>query len=128
MVVAGLIVTFLVYPNSFENFMDNIGSITSRFLSVNPNVTLVEITIPDTLFQSGRCSVLNTLGESEGIGKTTYKTNECTFQCGNRNLEYHSYECKTDRLYCYCEGEATQSTPPQISAPLADNIFQIGTG
>jgi len=107
-VIGSLIVTFLISPNSFSSFKDNIQSLKP---TANPiqNIETIKI-LPSEVtecsfcmvyFAMGEsCVVLDSLGESEGISNMRRKV--CEQACGAKEMNYYSNNCIKDKLECYC--------------------------
>lgn len=108
-VVGSLILTFLVSPNTFENLKANIQSI---HLNLNNNLIAQQQNIPVSNirvieFNSGgmygKCSAIETGAEMYGMNGNNALALQCQNVCGNANLNYDSYNCDKDNLYCSCE-------------------------
>jgi len=128
-IVGSLVVTFLVNPNSFQNFKSNIKSVVSENsnsqikdvtdTSQNTNInTISNANIPTNskvklipsemeeyagwqdLYKS--CAYIESLGESDGV--SNLKQKGCREACGKRDMEYSSTSCEKDFYVCYCIG------------------------
>lgn len=109
-IVGSLVVTWILSPGSFSSFKDNLSPgpkpITQTDIE-NLNLTEVPTALP--------CSVLELGAQSNGISEKEAKEKQCTYICGSGSfnpsnqevftggLEYYSFECKIDKLYCYCK-------------------------
>ena len=118
-IVGSLIVTFLISPNSFNNFKDNVKSIFQKKIVQTTNYDIKtikdnqineievlkqdyeEVKIPSD-WGMNRCSVIEALADQNGISENTNKKRLCTFFCGQNNMEYGYFNCITDKFYCYC--------------------------
>jgi len=98
-IVGSLIVSFLIYPNSFYLFKENIRDM---FQGIKSNDILYNqdnlLKIKDTT----DCSVIEMVARSEGLGKIELKEMLCKNICGKESLDYYNFECDKDKLYCYC--------------------------
>jgi hypothetical protein len=115
-VVGSLIVTFLVSPNSFQNFKSNINNIivplTSNVIKNNSYTPLIPSQMSeynpggDSQYMSQylhnlfACSSLEASGQMSGISDA--KAIQCEEACGKRNMNYRYYSCDKDVLTCYC--------------------------
>jgi len=110
-VVGSLIVTFLVSPNSFQNFKSNINNVivplTSNVIKNNSYTPLIpsqmeEYNLYDSQFTKNlfTCSSLEANGQANGVSDA--KEILCEEACGKRNMNYGYYSCDKDLLTCYC--------------------------
>ena len=107
-IMGSLIVTFLIFPGSFESFKDNIASFLD---DITPDdVSISNIHISDNYVESSytkavqpsSCAQLELAASSGNIGKTEIKKQVCRTFCGFDEKEFHHFECITDKLHCYC--------------------------
>ncbi len=70
---------------------------------VKVNPALVDNCLLCIMYQATgeSCSFLEIMGESDGIGNIKEKA--CREACGEKNMEYYSDNCVTDKLECYCK-------------------------
>ena len=99
-VIGSLIVNFLVFPESFDNFKQNINSLKWDGLS-KKQINYYEVGVLSD-FSIDRCSVIEALAEQDGTSQKSKKKKLCTYYCGNKNMDYGYYECIVDRFHCYC--------------------------
>jgi len=104
-IVGSLIVSFLIYPESFDSFKENINSKFSNIkLKSTINTTrLVPSEMDEYDFWAQwykSCAGVESIGESAGISNPKQKT--CREACGKRNMKYSSYSCEKDLFVCYC--------------------------
>lgn len=110
-IVGSLIVSFIIYPLSFQSFTENIKFILQNKLS-NSDTNTIKL-IPsqmeeynNSIFSSAilslykSCATLEAGAESQGISNIKQKT--CREACGKRNMDYYSNDCEKDLLVCYC--------------------------
>jgi hypothetical protein len=105
-IVGSLIVSFIIQPDSFDEFKNSVGNVISNVFSDKQTEKLnysnyVKVNIT-TAFGMGSCSVIESLAEQEGMSGETNKKRLCTYYCGENNMEYGFYECKLDKFTCYC--------------------------
>jgi hypothetical protein len=111
-IIGSLIVSFLIYPETFQSFKSNIKNIitsTSSNLNTNPNINKVKL-VPSEMEEYGlygsyykSCVNIEAIGESEGV--TDLKEKACIEACAKRNMDYSSDNCEKDLLVCYCKDE-----------------------
>jgi hypothetical protein len=107
-IVGSLILTFLVSPNSFQNFKSNVNNIITPLTSnVVKNTSYIEL-IPSQMSEYGTyyqslyksCADIEAIGQSEGV--SDLRMTACQEACGKRNMNYGYYSCDKDLLTCYC--------------------------
>ena len=109
-IVGSLIVSFLIYPETFTIFKERFNQI--KINKVNLETKNIEIEtiklIPSNMSEYGffreaykSCATLEAMGESEGISNIKQKV--CREACGLRDMDYSNYDCEKNLLVCYCK-------------------------
>lgn len=92
-VIGSLIVSFIVYPETFNEVKQNIENleIWNKWNNKKTkNLNIIEFTPP----YLDSCIL---------VGKTGFSKKEfCILQCGENNWDYEGYNCNRDKLTCYC--------------------------
>lgn len=108
-IIGSLIVNFLISPNSFQSFKENIKSIIPEKeeikinLSKNENIkTKFEIIELNTTYWD-RCSLIKLSAQERDMSEKELNKILCESKCGNIGLDYYSYRCDTDKIYCSCK-------------------------
>ena len=105
-IVGSLVVSWIFSPGSFNSFKDNFSPNPEQVTQTdieNLNLTEVATALP--------CSMLELGAQSSGVSEKEAKEKQCTYICGSGSpgagfyggLEYYSFGCKVDKLYCYCK-------------------------
>ena len=104
MVLAGLIITALIYPNSFSNLKNNFNDVLPKFFKANKEITRL---VPSQMheyypFQDTRknCVEVELFGIQNDL--PDIKNLVCRESCAKRKLNYYSNVCERDLLVCYC--------------------------
>ncbi len=128
-VIGSLIVSFLIYPETFNIFKERVTSTgqliidtqkqedsnTERITSNDEGYVFQELNFnsetkktPPNLeringfYPYDSCSLLELKAETERVEKNRFKETMCSIYCGQKDMEYYSFECIKDKLYCDC--------------------------
>ena len=119
-IVGGLIVSFLISPNSLDSFKENARSIAGKVTDSSENIkqsVTKTATLKDNLeieeqkdnfkeidlIYRTSCSVIETASRAQGLNIEQVKENQCIFWCGQEKMDYHHFGCITDTLHCFCK-------------------------
>jgi hypothetical protein len=106
-IIGSLIVTFLINPNSFESFKENLISISRTNQSQGVNIIkLIPYEMEEYNFFRGiyrSCASLEAMGEANEISNVKQKT--CREACGIRDMNYYSTQCEKNLLICFCKNQ-----------------------
>ncbi|MBU2616657.1 MAG: hypothetical protein KKB79_01605 [Nanoarchaeota archaeon] len=81
----------------------------------------------NTYYPYDSCSIYETKAEMEGLEKDRLKETMCSVYCGQKDMEYYSFECIKDQLYCDClkEEEDIEDNSNLISNSPDNNLNSI---
>lgn len=123
LIIAGLVVSFLITPNSFSSFKNNVkglfSSVTGQAISITEkkpytdtkiqNKVKLTINVTDYFPQLLSCSTIKLNAQSSGVDENLAIQHLCENFCGNSAKSYGNYSydlinwyCDKDKLYCNC--------------------------
>lgn len=105
-VVGSLIVNFIIYPNTFIQFQNNIVNSFSK-MDINSNdVNLSKYTRVDNAYLPS-CKEIEIESQREGLKINDVREIYCEQMCKYSNLpsgqKYVENRCESGQLVCYCE-------------------------
>lgn len=110
-IVGNLIVNFLVYPETFEPFKENVKKKISidnvkKYVRLSDNITLPNFNPQEEPleFQAEYpCETYDSYAVLDVMTKDERKDFECNHICSKNKLYYSHYSCVNHRLICSCE-------------------------
>ncbi len=90
-IVGSMIVSFLIYPQSFNQFKSNVESFVPS-PSVKENSFRIEVNNTCTNIE-----ITEQLIDVYGL-----KKKGCIELCGEKDKSYITYKCENNKLVCYC--------------------------
>ena len=103
-IVGSLIVNFIINPSDFDSFKDSIKDSLPEIKNNIKEDSKIELNKENfkKINTMTSCALSELVAKNNRMSKEEIKETECKLRCGVISLDYNSFECVKDKLYCYC--------------------------